>query len=502
MIGVMGDAIEHGALEGKHFLVVERPEEAAETPALLRRLGARVSVANDAAGASLLARREEFDLAFVALGLGQPLADEVLRRLKDGARIPSILMLARPDEAAGAVRALSHGAADYLLKPMAAEEIRARIFRLLRWHDDDARTRHLQDEMSQRYLVGRLVSRSLGMQRVRQQIVQVAPARSTVLILGESGVGKELVAKAIHYNSPRRAGPFIALNCSAIPSTLIESELFGHEKGAFTGAVERQRGKFELAHGGTILLDEIGEMDLATQAKLLRVLEEREFMRVGGSRRVRVDVRLLAASNRDLRALIERGQFREDLYFRLNVITIRVPPLRGRREDLPELAQALLEQVCRDNGLAPRRLGESVLRAIGHYRWPGNVRELKNVLESAAITRPGAVVESSDLPDAIRGLAQEEEAPATGDLSLEGMERDLLRRTLLRFDGNRTRAARVLGIGVRTLQRKIQRYSLRQEGRRGRPRADQKSTETPSPGSSSRSRTPSRRRTPPRATSS
>lgn len=226
-------------------------------------------------------------------------------------------------------------------------------------------------------------------------------------------------------------------------------------------------------------------------------------MRVGGSRAVRVDVRLLAASNRDLRALIEREKFREDLYFRLNVITIRVPPLRGRREDLPELSQALLEQVCRDNGLAPRRLGESALRAIGHYHWPGNVRELKNVLESAAITRPAAVVEASDLPDAIRGLAQEEETPPSpADLSLQGMERDLLRRTLMRHGGNRTRAARALGIGVRTLQRKIQRYALRLEGRRGRPRLDQKPAETPSPGSSSRSRTPSRRRTPPRATSS
>jgi two-component system NtrC family response regulator len=180
-----------------------------------------------------------------------------------------------------------------------------------------------------------------------------------------------------------------------------------------------------------------------------------------------------------------------------------VPPLRGRREDLPELSQALLEQVCRDNGLAPRRLGESALRAIAQYRWPGNVRELKNVLESAAITRPAAVVEASHLPDAIRGLAQEEETPpASGDLSLEGMERDLLRRTLLRHGGNRTRAARALGIGVRTLQRKIQRYALRLEGRRGRPRLDQKSTDTPSPGASSRSRMPSRRRTPPRATSS
>ena len=460
------------SLEGKHILLVDRSPENEATQAILKRLGARVVMVPDADRAVREARREEFDLALVGVGLGEEASDAVLRRLADGARIPSILMLARPDEIDAALRALPKGAADYLLKPIAPAEVEARVGRLLRWQEHDLRARHMQDEMSQRYLVGRVVSRSPGMQRVRQQIVQVAPARSTVLILGESGVGKELVAKAIHYNSPRRSGPFIALNCSAIPVTLIESELFGHEKGAFTGAHERQRGKFELAHGGTLLLDEIGEMDLGTQAKLLRVLEEREFMRVGGSRPVRVDVRLLAASNRDLRGLIAARRFREDLYFRLNVITIRVPPLRGRREDIPELARSLLEQICRDNGLPAKRIGDGAVRALLRHAWPGNVRELKNVLESAAITRTGEVIEADDLPDGFRGgvAAGDDDEAGLGEISLGGMEREAIRRALLRHDGNRTRAARALGIGLRTLQRKIRLYALGPDGTRGRPR--------------------------------
>jgi len=298
----------------------------------------------------------------------------------------------------------------------------------------------------------------------------VAAARSTVLILGESGVGKELVAKAIHFNSPRREAPFIAINCSAIPVNLIESELFGHERGAFTGAVGRQKGKFELADGGTIFLDEVGDMDLLTQAKLLRVLEEREFMRVGGSRELRVDVRVLAATNTDLEDLIRRGRFRDDLYFRLKVITIRVPPLRERQEDIPELARVLLEQVRRDNGLRARRLTAKAVRRLQRHPWPGNVRELKNVLESTAITHPGDAIRESDLPAGVRGDTSSETVrahPRVGT-TLREMEREHIRRTLQHHDGNRTHAARSLHIGVRTLQRKIRTYGLRVPGRRGR----------------------------------
>ncbi|HUD71870.1 MAG TPA: sigma-54 dependent transcriptional regulator [Dongiaceae bacterium] len=490
------------SLEGKQILLVDRADEAEAEAAALRALGLRVSVASDPDAALLMARRDEFDMAMIGVGARSSDGGDLLARLAAGARVPSILILARPEEVREAIAALQRGASDYLIKPLTRAEMAARVERLLLWHEAELRARDLHQETVRRYLPGTLVSRSPGMQKVREQVLQVASARSTVLIIGESGVGKELVAKAIHYNSARRGAPFIAINCSAIPAMLIESELFGHEKGAFTGAVDRQRGKFELAHGGTILLDEIGEMDAAAQVKLLRVLEEREFMRVGGTRPVRVDVRVLAATNRDLKALIAAGRFREDLYFRFNVITIRVPPLRRRREDLPDLAQSLLDQICRDNGLPARRLAESAVTAILSYSWPGNVRELKNVLESTAITRPGPWVEAADLPEALRGGVAEEADAAPVGATLDDFERDLIRRTLLRHAGNRTYAAKSLGIGLRTLQRKIQRYGLRLRGTRGRPRRAQKSAETPSPGSSSGASQPASTRKPPRATSS
>src|SRR3989442_9328816 len=298
------------------------------------------------------------------------------------------------------------------------------------------------------------------MRRVRDQILQVAAARSPVVLRRESGVGKDLAAKPIHFNPPGPDAPFIPNNCSAIPVNLIESELFGHERGAFTGAFGRQKGKFELADGGTVFLDEVGDMDLLTQAKLLRVLEEREFMRVGGGREVRVDVRVLAATNTNLEDLIRKSRFREDLYFRLKVITIRVPPLRERQEDIPELARVILEQIRRDNGLRPRRLTARAVRRLQRYPWPGNVRELKNVLESTAITRPGDVIRESDLPAGVReedGTGAPRARPRVG-FSLREMERDLIRRTLLRHDGNRTHPSRTLRIGVRTLPRKIPAY--------------------------------------------
>jgi len=456
-------------VQGKQILLID-PAQRFEVELMLRGLGMDVRSVASPAAALDLASREDFDMALLDVALAGDGADGVVARLRSETTIPSILVLTTEDAVRQAVRALEHGADDYLVRPLERAEVRARLARILEWQHAGDRAVHLQNELSRKYLVGNLVSRSKGMRRVRDQILQVAPARSTVLILGESGVGKELVAKAIHFNSSRREAPFIAINCSAIPVNLIESELFGHERGAFTGAFGRQKGKFELADGGTVFLDEVGDMDLMTQAKLLRVLEEREFMRVGGNREVRVDVRVLAATNTDLEDLIRRARFREDLYFRLKVITIRVPPLRERQEDIPELARAILEQIRRDNGLRSRRLTALAVRRLQRYAWPGNVRELKNVLESTAITRPGETIRESDLPAGVLG----EDGPGTPrarprvGVSLREMESDLIRRTLLRHDGNRTHASRTLRIGVRTLQRKIQAYGIRVPGPRGR----------------------------------
>ncbi|MCZ6696909.1 MAG: sigma-54-dependent Fis family transcriptional regulator, partial [Acidobacteria bacterium] len=311
--------------EGRQILIIDDPGEARHVQSVLRTLGQQVSITSSAAAALDLAARGDFDMALVGIELAGEGPGGLLSRLRATSQIPSILVLACHERAQDAIRALARGADDYLLKPLNRIEVHSRIGRILRWQDLDHRVLRMQKEMSRKYLLGNLVCRSPGMRKVRTQIMQVASARSTVLIRGESGVGKELVAKAIHYNSTRRDAPFIAINCAAIPVTLIESELFGHERGSFTGAYERQKGKFELADRGSILLDEIGEMNLETQAKLLRVLEEREFMRVGGGREVRVDVRVLAATNSDLESMIARRRFREDLYFRLKVIIINVP---------------------------------------------------------------------------------------------------------------------------------------------------------------------------------
>jgi DNA-binding NtrC family response regulator len=485
-----GDVPEEGgpainAIPGKEVLLVE--PAGPESAAVLRAAGLRVTAVPGPGEALLAAARTEFDLAMVDVDLASDPGGDLLGRLRREAGLGPILVLAEPGGVRSAIRMLDAGADDYLVRPLQRIEVVARVGRLLALRQVDDRAGHLRAEMRRKYVLENLVTRSPGMHVVRARILQVAPARSTVLILGESGVGKELVAKAIHYNSPRRDGPFIAINCAAIPATLIESELFGHERGSFTGAIGRQRGKFELADGGTIFLDEVGETDPATQARLLRVLEERAFMRVGGGREVRVDVRVLAATNSDLEQMVRQGRFRDDLYFRLKVITIPVPPLRERQEDIPDLARLFLEQIRRDNGLPPVRLTERAIRALCGHTWPGNVRELKNVLESTAITHPGDRIRAADLPAGIAGdgATQPGGAGPAASATLAEMERDLIRRTLARHDGNRTHAARALRIGVRTLQRKIRMYGIRipfRPGRRPGPR--QRSTETPRPGRS------------------
>jgi transcriptional regulator with PAS, ATPase and Fis domain len=299
----------------------------------------------------------------------------------------------------------------------------------------------------------------------------VALLKATVLVFGESGVGKELVARAIHFNSARRSFPFLALNCAAIPASLIESELFGHERGAFTGAHTRARGKFEIADRGTLFLDEIGETDLATQAKLLRILEEKEFMRVGGDTNLRVDVRVIAATNANLEQMVERGTFRRDLYYRLKVVTIHVPALRDRRADLAELIEGFLDELSRANAVPRKPMARDVLDALSAYDWPGNVRELKNVLESVLVASPGEAITLEDLPPSIaRAAAPPVRPPLAPGTTLESMERELIKATLESSGGNRTHSAELLGIGVRTLQRKIRSYGLEIASKRRRPR--------------------------------
>jgi DNA-binding NtrC family response regulator len=414
--------------------------------------------------------RREYDAVIAAVERGGDPATWIaeLKRAIGGA---PLLVLCRASEVATAVRLLQLGADDYLLRPPDQYEVRTRLQRILERHELDTRVSFFQDEMSKKSGLRSLEVRSPKMRTVLDRLLRVAPMRSTVLINGESGVGKELVARAIHFNSPRRKRPFIALNCAAIPGTLIESELFGHERGSFTGAHARSRGKFEIAHGGTLFLDEIGEMVPETQVKLLRVLEAREFMRVGGGESLRVDVRVIAATNADLESLVAAGQFRQDLYYRLKVVTIRVPPLRERRLDLPHLVQSFLVELSRANAVQPKSIADEALAALTEYSWPGNVRELKNLMESLLVSVTGSSVGLDDLP---RHIRQDRGAPENASVepgcTLAEMERELIRKTLEHTGGNRTHSAELLGIGVRTLQRKIRSYGLSIPPVRRRPR--------------------------------
>jgi DNA-binding NtrC family response regulator len=392
--------------------------------------------------------------------------------LKAASRLTPLVVLCDPERIRAGVKALRQGADDYLLRPPDPYELRRRLKRILERRELDSRISSFQGELAKKYGHTSFEVRSPSMRAVYDRVLRVAPMRSTVLIQGESGVGKELVARAIHFTSPRRDHPFIALNCAAIPASLIESELFGHERGSFTGAVSRLRGKFEIAHRGTLFLDEIGEMDPATQAKLLRVLDEKEFMRIGGDQSIRVDVRVIAATNADLEDKVASRQFRQDLYYRLKVVTIRVPPLRERRLDIRALTATFLDQLARANAVAPKEITPDAAAALERYDWPGNVRELKNVVESVLVSTPGEVVRLEDLPGHLQGPSEAAGAveiePGT---TLAEMERELIRRTLEATGGNRTHAAALLDIGVRTLQRKIRSYGLHIAPRRRRRRS-------------------------------
>jgi len=456
------------APDHKRVLVLEPDREHAErVRGVLARSGFTATLAVSARQAHELNERRPHDA--ILLDIDRAVRDRLLESFRESHPAIPLLLLVDAARIGEAVRLLRDGADDYVLRPADAFELRARLVRLLERHDLDSRLALLQSEVSKNYGIKNLVSHSPAMRGVLDRIMRVAPLRATVLVFGESGVGKELVARAIHFNSPRRDFPFLAINCAAIPANLIESELFGHEKGSFTGAHARARGKFETAHRGTLFLDEIGETDTGTQAKLLRVLEEKEFMRVGGDQNVRVDVRVIAATNADLEAMVQRGTFRSDLYYRLKVVTIQVPPLRERRSDIPALVEAFLDELARANAVPRKAITPEALAALQAYHWPGNVRELKNILESVLVSSSADRIAVEDLPPSVlRERPSSVRASIAAGTTIEEMERELIRATLEQTGGNRTHSARLLGIGVRTLQRKIRTYGLDIASRRRR----------------------------------
>jgi len=418
--------------------------------------------APDAESGLNLLGKDRFDLIVTDFKLPGMSGLEFLQAVKRvDANIPVIIMTAF-GTVESAVEAMKAGASDFVLKPFALAELVLVIRKELATHELREENRTLREELGRRYEYKNIIAHSSKMQAVLALVERVAPTNSTVLLGGESGVGKDLIARAIHEHSHRAGGPFIKINSTAIPETLLESELFGYEKGAFSGATNSKPGKFELADKGTLFLDEIGDVPPAIQVKLLRVLQEREFERLGGTKTLKVDVRLIAATNRDLRAALEEKTFREDLYYRLNVVAIDVPPLRDHKEDIPALATFFLEKFARESEKPVRALTPQAIKLLMDFHWPGNVRELENIIERAVTLSEGPTLDAPDIhldiapPRVVAGAT----AALPEGVSLEQWEDEMIREALRRANGNKSQAARALGLSRNALRYRLSKIGV------------------------------------------
>jgi two-component system response regulator HydG len=438
-------------------LVVD--DDAAIREALSRtldRMGFTVLLAEDGQAGLDLVREGGVHILLADLMMPKLSGQELLKAAKAVAPDIEVILITGHGTVEDAVEAMKDGAYDFITKPFKRVQLERTIRRAAEKQALVLQNRRLQAQLESAHGLGRIVGASPAMLRLLELVRQVAPSTATVLIQGESGTGKELIADAIHQGSPRRDRPSIKVNCAALPETLLESELFGHERGAFTGAVAQKRGRFELADGGTLFMDEIGDLALPVQAKLLRVLQSGEFERVGGTRTLKVDVRLVAATNADLAARVREQRFREDLYYRLNVITVQLPPLRERREDIPLLAQHFLRKYAEKNGKAIAGFADETLDVLGSHSWPGNIRELENVIERAVILSRSSVLSPADLPEALTGNPQTtRQLVVSIGTPLEDVEDRLISETLRYTKGDKTLAARLLGVATRTIYRRM-----------------------------------------------
>ncbi len=450
----------------QNILIIDDEESILESLSdILIDEGYRVITAKTAKECINYLHQENPDLLILDVWLPDIDGLEVLKKIKkDYPSIP-VIVISGHGTVEMAVKAIKLGAFDFLEKPLSYDRVIVTVSNALRFRALEEENIRLRAKLSGRGLSGK----SRAIQKVREEIKRVAPTDATVLIMGESGVGKEVAARMIHELSPRRNGPFVEVNCAAIPEELIESELFGHERGAFTGATTSKRGKFDLAHGGTLFLDEIGDMSLSAQAKVLRVLQEKRFERLGGTKVIEVDVRVIAATNKNLDEEIKAGRFREDLYFRLNVVPITIPPLRERKEDIPILVEEIIAELALNTGLGKKRISNKVLEAFMEYPWPGNVRELKNLIERLVIMASGEEITLEDLPpefhkkDAKSVSIREEEPWFVCDNFKEArnlFEREFLRRKIAKFGGNISQTAEAIGLERSYLHRKLKALGL------------------------------------------
>ncbi|MFN0059733.1 MAG: sigma-54-dependent transcriptional regulator [Planctomycetota bacterium] len=447
-----------------HILYVDDELPHAEAAAdALRINGHVVDVCSTGKQALELLRREPYELVITDLKLGDTDGIKILKDARTIHPYIGVIVVTGYGTIESAVHAMRQGADDYLTKPVSIDALRIAVRRSLDGQALRRRVEELERHIDVKFGYEGIIGSSPRMHQIVQRLQQVAPTDVSVLILGESGTGKELIAKAIHRNSRRKEKVFVPLNCAALSEGILESELFGHEKGAFTGATYTRKGRFEHADGGTLFLDEVGDIPLETQVKLLRVLEDRQVTRIGSNEPISVDVRLLSATHRDLKQLISEGRFREDLYYRLHVVAIELPPLRERSVDIPLLVEHFISEYSRVHGKRIQGISREALRILMRHPWPGNVRELKNVLENMVVTAQTNMLGPQDIPSQVQ---RTEEASGNGSVlvagtTIEELERELIRNTLAAVGGNRKEAAAMLGIGERTLYRKITEYSLR-----------------------------------------
>ncbi len=394
---------------------------------------------------------------------------KVLERIKQNDPDMVVIMITATKTVKTAVEAMKLGAYDYVTKPFDIDELRLIISRSLSTKALEQEVKFRREEMDKNFDFRNIVGKSKSMKDIFKVVKQIADSRSTALIMGESGTGKELISRAIHYNSNRKNYPFVTINCAAIPETLIESELFGHEKGAFTNAIEKKLGRFEVAHQGTLFLDEIGELSLATQAKILRFLEEREFNRVGGSKTIKVDVRLITATNKDLNQMIKKGSFREDLYYRINVVPILIPPLRERKEDIPLLIEHFIDKFGAENNRSVKGISKEALEVMTEYEWPGNIRELENLIERVITLTSNEFIQLNELPPFFKSAPKVDglrESVLGGKVSFlqaeEEFEREVILDALKKTNNIQSHAAEILGISRRILKYKMDKLGINQ----------------------------------------
>lgn len=445
------------------FVIDDKEEHASATAEALEKVGYTCHIATSGREGLKMLESGGFDIVITDLVMHDVDGLQILKSTKELLPEAEVILITGYGTVETAVDAMQKGAATYLLKPININHLRAEVHKIVEKQFLIRSNRELHRQLDERFGLSGIIGNSPKMQRVLTIVKQISGTTATVLITGESGTGKELIAKTIHNNSPRKNNSLVVLNSAAIPENLLESELFGHEKGAFTGALYQRKGKFEHAHRGTLFLDEVGDMPLSTQVKLLRVIEDGIITRIGSNEPIKVDVRLVAATNQDLEKLIKEGKFREDLYFRLNVVSLKLPPLRERAEDIPLLTDAFIRELSQVHKKQVSWLSPEAKKILYKYSWPGNVRELRNCIESMIVVSTKDVLDIDSIPEHILQRSSREHAPAclVAGMTVEEAEKELIRNTLASVGGNREEASRLLGIGERTLYRKIDRYGLK-----------------------------------------